>query len=90
MGRPETGRAARFDSSSYGKDSLKSSLFSGFSVGEEHSFRVPHLQFADDTILFAEKKFVNIRAIKLRDDITVQPAPAQLLIRIIGGGAGAG
>ncbi|GAU21951.1 hypothetical protein TSUD_110910 [Trifolium subterraneum] len=33
--------------------------------GRDLSFRVTHLQFADDTIIFAERSWANIRAIKV-------------------------
>ncbi|PNX72437.1 ribonuclease H [Trifolium pratense] len=39
-------------------------LFLGFSVGEDVLYKVTYLQFADDTLVVAEKNWANIRAIK--------------------------
>ncbi|GAU39768.1 hypothetical protein TSUD_220120 [Trifolium subterraneum] len=44
--------------------SVHANLFSGFSVGEDVPFQITHLQFADDTLMVADKNWANIRAIK--------------------------
>ncbi|GAU22483.1 hypothetical protein TSUD_296020 [Trifolium subterraneum] len=44
--------------------SVHANLYSGFSIGEDVPFQITHLQFADDTLLVADKNWANIRAIK--------------------------
>jgi hypothetical protein len=38
-------------------------MFTGYSVGEQNSITVSHLQFGDDTLLLGTKSWANVRAL---------------------------
>jgi hypothetical protein len=39
-------------------------LFTGYSIGEQNTATVSHLQFADDTLLLGAKSWANVRALR--------------------------
>ncbi|CAJ2630732.1 unnamed protein product [Trifolium pratense] len=43
---------------------IANNLFKGYSIGEEGSMTVSHLQFADDTLLLGVKSWANVRALR--------------------------
>jgi hypothetical protein len=43
---------------------VERNMFTGYSVGEQTSLTVSHLQFADDTLLVGEKSWANVRALR--------------------------
>ncbi|PNX66970.1 cysteine-rich receptor-like protein kinase, partial [Trifolium pratense] len=43
---------------------IAQNLFTGYSIGEQGSMRVSHLQFADDTLLLGVKSWANVRALR--------------------------
>jgi len=44
------------------KSMVDNHLFQGYTVGSDVSTVVSHLQFADDTLIIAEKSWANVRA----------------------------
>jgi hypothetical protein len=43
---------------------VERNVFTGYSVGEQDSITVSHLQFADDTLLLGVKSWANVRALR--------------------------
>jgi hypothetical protein len=43
---------------------VERNMFTGYSLGEQESVMVSHLQFADDTLLVGAKSWANVRALR--------------------------
>jgi len=43
---------------------VENNLYTGYGVGLSNSVAVSHLQFADDTLLFGDKSWANVRALR--------------------------
>ena len=46
------------------KSMVENFFFTGYGVGQANDIVVPHLQFADDTLLLGAKSWVNVRALR--------------------------